>query len=73
LEQVLRANEEGVPVSGYFAWSFTDNFEWAEGYTQRFGLVYIDYLTQRRYVKSSGHWWREFLSAVSLPVLQKAI
>lgn len=73
LEQLLRAKEEGVPVTGYFAWSFTDNFEWAEGYKQRFGLVYIDYLTQRRYVKSSGHWWREFLSAGSLPVLQKAI
>ena len=73
LQQVLRAKEEGVPVTGYFAWSFTDNFEWAEGYTQRFGLVYVDYRTQRRYVKSSGHWWREFLSAVSLPFLQKAI
>ena len=73
LEQLLRAKEEGAPVTGYFAWTFTDNFEWAEGYTQRFGLVYVDYLTQRRYVKSSGHWWREFLSALSLPVLQKAV
>lgn len=73
LNQVLRAKEEGVPVNGYFVWSFMDNFEWAEGFSQRFGLVYVDFLTQRRYVKSSGHWFREFLAPVSLPYLQKAI
>lgn len=73
LKQVLRAKEDGAPVNGYFVWSFADNFEWAEGYTQRFGLVYVDFLTQRRYVKSSGHWFREFLSAVSSPYMQPAI
>ena len=73
IKQVFRAKEEGVPVNGYFVWSFTDNFEWAEGYHPRFGLVYVDYVTQRRYVKASGHWFREFLSPVSLPYLQKAI
>jgi beta-glucosidase len=57
--QVLRAKAEGVPVAGYFAWSLFDNFEWAEGYHARFGLIYVDYLTQRRYIKDSGHWYRE--------------
>jgi beta-glucosidase len=61
LEQVLRAKQEGVNVGGYFAWSFTDNFEWAEGYSKRFGLVYVDYPTQRRIVKSSGFWFQHFL------------
>jgi beta-glucosidase len=72
LEQVLRAKEEGVPVNGYFNWSFTDNFEWAEGYKQRFGLIYVDFATQRRYIKSSGHWIRSFLQAVP-EVLMKAV
>lgn len=62
LAQVLRAKEEGVNVAGYFAWSFTDNFEWAEGYSKRFGLVYVDYATQRRIVKSSGFWFQQFLN-----------
>jgi beta-glucosidase len=61
LKQVLKAKEEGIKVDGYFAWSFTDNFEWAEGYKPRFGLVYIDYATQKRYIKSSGNWFRSFL------------
>ena len=62
LTQVLKARREGIPVQGYFAWSFIDNFEWAQGYYPRFGLVYVDYKTQKRIVKVSGHWFREFLS-----------
>ncbi len=54
---VQRATVEGVPVGGYFAWSFLDNFEWAYGYAQRFGLVYTDYATQRRTPKLSAHWY----------------
>lgn len=69
LQQVLLAKKSGVPVEGYFVWSFTDNFEWAEGYRQRFGLVYVDYATQRRFVKSSGHWFREFLGAFTSTTL----
>lgn len=61
LEQVLRAKEEGVNVTGYFVWTFLDNFEWAEGYHPRFGLVYVDFKTQKRIVKSSGHWYANFL------------
>jgi len=51
----------GVPVKGYFAWSLVDNFEWAEGYLRRFGLVHIDYTTQERRLKDSGKWYRAFL------------
>jgi len=61
LEQVLRANQEGVNVTGYFVWSLLDNFEWAEGYRPRFGLVHVDYLTQKRTIKDSGYWFRDFV------------
>jgi len=61
LEQTLRAKREGIPVEGYFVWSLTDNFEWSEGYHPRFGLVYVDYATQKRYIKDSGWWWRELM------------
>jgi beta-glucosidase len=61
ISQVLRAKREGVNVQGYFIWSFTDNFEWAEGYRPRFGLVYVDFFTQQRYIKSSGNWYKNFL------------
>ena len=61
LKQVLKAKNEGIKVKGYFAWSLLDNFEWADGYTKRFGLVYIDFQSQARHIKDSGHWFREFL------------
>ncbi|MBP1849004.1 GH1 family beta-glucosidase [Rhizobium halophytocola] len=48
---------EGIPMRGYFAWSLMDNFEWAEGYRMRFGLVYVDYETQERTMKKSGKWY----------------
>ena len=56
---VLRARDEGVPVKGYFVWSLLDNFEWALGYSKRFGIVYVDYETQERTVKDSGLWYGE--------------
>ena len=52
----------GVPVESYFAWSLMDNFEWAEGYSRRFGMVYVDYPSQRRVVKDSGRWYAELLA-----------
>jgi beta-glucosidase len=61
LKQVLRAKNEGCKVGGYFVWTLTDNFEWAEGYHPRFGLVYVDFDTQERIVKSSGYWYADFL------------
>jgi beta-glucosidase len=64
MAQVLRARQDGVPVDGYFIWSFMDNFEWSEGYRPRFGLVHTDYRTQQRTLKDSGHWFRDFLAGV---------
>lgn len=61
IEQVFRAKSEGVNVKGYFVWTFLDNFEWAEGYHPRFGLVHVDFKTQQRIIKSSGHWYTDFL------------
>lgn len=61
LEQVQKAKEETDKLAGYFVWSLTDNFEWAEGYKQRFGLVYIDFETQERIIKQSGYWYSHFL------------
>ncbi len=61
LTAALRAKKEGVNIGGYFAWSLTDNFEWAEGYTARFGLIHIDFATQLRTIKDSGYWFRDFL------------
>jgi beta-glucosidase len=55
------ARDAGVDVRGYFVWSLLDNFEWADGYSKRFGIVYIDYATERRVVKDSGYWYRDFL------------
>ncbi len=65
LQQVLKAKNEGLKISGYFVWTLTDNFEWAEGYHPRFGLIYVDFETQQRIIKASGHWYAEFLGVHS--------
>ncbi|MEW6282020.1 MAG: family 1 glycosylhydrolase, partial [Candidatus Eremiobacterota bacterium] len=59
LAEVARARAEGADVRGYFCWSLLDNFEWAHGYSQRFGLVHVDFETQRRTLKDSAHWYAE--------------
>jgi len=61
IAEVLKAKQSGIKVDGYFVWTLMDNFEWAEGYRPRFGLVYVDFETQKRIVKSSGHWYASFL------------
>ncbi|QDK79828.1 beta-glucosidase [Spirosoma sp. KCTC 42546] len=66
LQQVLRSKQDGFPVDGYFAWTFLDNFEWAEGYRPRFGLVYVDFRTQQRIVKASGRWFQQLLTNVQI-------
>ncbi|MDS1272508.1 GH1 family beta-glucosidase [Lipingzhangella sp. LS1_29] len=61
------ALEAGAPVRGYFVWSLLDNFEWAFGYRERFGIVYVDYSTQQRIVKDSGHWYSGITRTGRLP------
>jgi beta-glucosidase len=57
-----RAIADGVPVAGYYVWSLLDNFEWAHGYSRRFGIVYVDYPTQERVPKGSFFWYRDFIA-----------
>ena len=63
LKELQRAATDGVDVAGYFAWSLMDNFEWAKGYSERFGLIYVDYNTQKRTIKDSGYWYKEVIEA----------
>lgn len=62
LTQAARAIEAGIPLRGYYAWSLMDNFEWAEGFSKRFGLLYIDYATLKRTLKDSAYWYRDWIS-----------
>jgi beta-glucosidase len=59
--QLRKAMAETDKIKGYFVWSFLDNFEWAEGYNPRFGLVHVDFKTQIRTIKHSGYWYRKFI------------
>ncbi|GAA4333699.1 GH1 family beta-glucosidase [Mucilaginibacter gynuensis] len=61
ITHVLKAKNEGHNVNGYFVWTLTDNFEWAEGYHPRFGLIHVDFKTQQRIIKGSGRWYADFL------------
>lgn len=62
LDAMGRAIAAGAPVTHYFAWSLLDNFEWAEGYAKRFGLIYVDFNTQQRFVKDSAHAYAAIIS-----------
>jgi beta-glucosidase len=57
-----RAIQAGVPLAGYFVWSLLDNFEWAKGYSQRFGLIWVDYPTQQRILKDSALWYARVIA-----------
>lgn len=61
IDAVGEAMRQGVVVDGYFVWSLLDNFEWASGYVPRFGIVHVDYATQRRTLKASAHWLARYL------------
>lgn len=61
LRELMKAIDEGVPVLGYFAWSVMDNFEWSEGFGERFGLIHVDYETQKRVIKDSGLWYHDVI------------
>ena len=63
LRSLKRAAEEGYPIQGYFHWTFMDNFEWAKGYNDRFGLVYVDYATQQRIPKDSAYWYKQVIES----------
>jgi len=62
-ESALSAIEAGVDLRGYFTWSLMDNFEWAHGYSKRFGIVYVDYATQKRILKDSALWLKDFIKS----------
>lgn len=63
LEEYGRAIEDGVPCLGYFLWSLLDNFEWAEGYSKRFGMIHVDYETQQRTLKDSAYWYNHVIAS----------
>lgn len=70
---VGQALDDGVDVRGYFVWSLLDNFEWAHGYARRFGIVHVDYETQRRTVKTSGNWYRDHIAATKAAGAGRAV
>jgi beta-glucosidase len=53
----------GSPVKGYYQWSLLDNFEWALGYEKRFGIIHVDFQTQKRTIKDSGHWYTDVVKS----------
>ena len=63
LQCLKKAADDGVDIQGYFHWSLTDNFEWAKGYTERFGLVHCNFETQKRTVKDSAYWYRDVINS----------
>jgi beta-glucosidase len=63
LRNLGRAIDDGADVRGYFCWSLMDDFEWTDGFAPRFGLVYVDYSTQKRTLKDSAHWYKEVISS----------
>src|SRR5260370_4316088 len=62
LAHLHRATSEGLPVKGYFHWSLMDNFEWSDGFANRFGLLYVDYKTQKRTPKLSAEYFKEAIA-----------
>jgi len=72
LAELARAIKDGVPVTGYYAWSLLDNFEWADGYKQRFGLVYVDFENQKRVPKDSFDWFKKVIASNGRTLIDKS-
>ena len=62
LAALAEAIAEGAPLKGYYEWSLMDNFEWALGYEKRFGIVHVDFDTQKRTIKDSGYWYKDVIA-----------
>ncbi len=73
LRALRGAIEAGADVRGYFHWSFTDNFEWQEGYKERFGLVHVDFKTQERTPKPSAYLYRDIIRRGGVPEIPPAV
>ena len=71
LLELARAIKDGVPVHGYYAWSLLDNFEWADGYKQRFGMIYVDYTSLKRIPKDSYEWYRKVIATNGRSLLDR--
>ncbi len=65
--QARAALDSGLPIHGFFVWSLLDNFEWAEGYSKRFGLVHVDFASQRRTPKASARWYGDAIARYTRP------
>ena len=63
IHEYRKAAAEGVDAIGYFCWSLMDDFEWSDGYSERFGLVHVDYATQKRTIKDSGYWYKKVIES----------
>ena len=70
LSELEKAAFDGADIAGYFQWSFMDNFEWAKGYDDRFGLVYVNFETQERIPKDSAYWYRDYINTAGRPLMQ---
>jgi len=64
IQKVWQAIQAGIPVTGYLQWSLMDNFEWAKGYSQRFGVIHVDFETQKRTIKDSAYWFSDYIKKV---------
>jgi beta-glucosidase len=73
LLELSRAIKDGVPITGYYVWSLIDNFEWSDGYKQRFGMVYVDYQSQKRVPKDSYDWYKKVIASNGRRLLEPGL
>jgi beta-glucosidase len=73
LLELSRAIKDGVPITGYYVWSLIDNFEWSDGYKQRFGIVYVDYQSQKRVPKDSYDWYKKVIATNGRSLLERGM